>query len=419
MVNVLRGIDRTCRSVRGRRLLQSATLALCGLALADTSARADVPQISIQAATAYDDNVYRAPAQLQKELSHGGSDIGSTIGATGSYDANLDPATLSLQFNAQKTFYAYNAQLNAFEYNLTGNLKVTGGHGDVTLTLAQQRVASSFDDVRIGPRNIQTLSLAQVNANIVVAGALGVMLGVTGTLNRNSGEATSFGDNRRIDATAGIGYNSRALGNVLALEFEYITQHALSSRGVIIGDVPVVYRPQYVQESAGLRLDYQSSVFLSVKAHAGYAHFEDQSGIGKNQSGFVGDLSVSYSLTQFLTATIHGARSFSGTEDIYSNGVKTVSFGGGITGQPAEGWNAGIGYTYSNRRFSYDFQAVDPLALSRTEHLSDINASLSHPIPLRGSITVQVDHRWRRSNLFDYNYTDTSATVTLTVPITR
>ncbi|WP_431312419.1 outer membrane beta-barrel protein [Sphingomonas natans] len=275
-------------------------------------------------------------------------------------------------------------------------------------------------------RNIQTASLAHFAAKGAVAGDLGVLLDSTVSVSRNSGLLASAADSRQVDFKGGIGYVSQApseadpgAANIVAIDLRYVSQHGLADRSVLVNSDEIFYRADFVERSLGLRLEYASAPVWGLKGRVGYSEHVDRSGIARNARGLTGDGSIAWSPSPFLTLTIQAARSFSGTQDIYSNGIKTFSWGLAASAQPAEGWTAALQFNRRNRTFQYDLQAAAPLTQSRTEDLSTASTSLAHTVAERVSVSLLLEHRWRASNLQSYRYRGTSATLSLSIPITR
>ncbi len=350
----------------------------------------------------YDDNLFRTANGVSAPDGQSPKDWSYVALAGLAAEAESGDLEARATGSASRNWYSRNSYLDFTGYSLAGVVKKTGPSVGISLKAQQERRLSSFSDVRIANRNIQTLTLLNAEASATIVSDWRVVAGGSLTRSVNSAASISSSDYRRLGLRLGFGYYS-PLNNIVALQFTHSTGRGMNDSLVAVNGVNLPYRQDYTENGADLVLQYTPSVASNLQAQIGYVDRKDRSIFNNGYSGLVAQATFGWNPRDTLQFTLDAGRRLESESYIYSDAVRVnyVNFGAEGELNPAITLKAGLQFT--RQRFSYDVEAPVPLA-ARTENLKIASAAIIYKPVDRYAVTLEAFREMRSSNQTSYRY---------------
>ena len=338
----------------------------------------------------YDSNVFRISEAAQRSSPHDGDEYvaAANVSANAAFQFGLIKTDLAA--TVQKNWFRYNDELDSIEYTagLTGQYDAQSGQ--INFSADHSRLASSFNDVRVGSLNRRTLTTAKISGSRIFLRDLRIVAGTGVSISKNTAERLRLTDSRSYFVRGGVGYFPSSY-TVISLEYILRQGDGLRTREVDIGGVPVRYTSDYRETGFGLSYSWKPSVIWELAGSFGYTKHDDNSPLAADFKGITGEGKIKWSPLERLNLTISGERSFANDSTVFANGIRVTRINGTVRYQPLETVDVELVAEHRARLFRYDIEAADILQ-SRNEKLTSIGANIGYSTPSQIRFGIGVTH---------------------------
>ncbi|MEH3104911.1 MAG: hypothetical protein PGN12_13525 [Sphingomonas phyllosphaerae] len=389
-----------------------ATVAVLSLLLLPGIACAQQYEVTIDASSRADTNIFRVPDSVAKTYSHDGADLLNFISVEGRGSDQRGDLSAELTGSLGQSLYAYNTSLNRFQYSASSQVDYAAPRTGVTLYAEHRLRPVAFEDSRSVRNVLQSFTRLSTDASRNVLGDIRAVGRVNYTRSRAADDTLQRNDSARLGYGGGLGYFSPT-GNSITLEVARLQTTTFIDSQVRVGDGFLRYRPEFVENSIVSRLLYAPTALTKITSSVGYTWHNDRSALNADFKGVTADAAIEWSPLPTVFVTPAFRRAFSTENGLFSNGVEVTSYGVSATAVVLGRLNVGSRLNHVRRNFRYDLQANDPLNLARVENTTRFNANVSLVTGSRFIVQVAYDHIGRSATLGQYSFGSDAVTLSL------
>lgn len=394
----------------------SLPVLLCAISLA-TPAMAEPLVLRAQLGATYDDNVFRLPEGEEATFGdkRGRSDwIGQAM------------AGVRLEANPGLQQFVVDGSITRNEYARFSDISFTGVAAQGTWNWRVGSRLSGAAGVDYRRRQSNFAEFRALSPNIVEA--LQPYLDVRYA---SGSQLFAYGGYRRIDVTnsavalkpanyaanittAGAGY-ALSNGGELRAGYRHSTNDYDVDQVVVIGGATLPLRNDFRQNEAELNVNYPLSFRTRVTGRIAYTERKVPRVPARNFSGVTGNIAAEYALSELLKFQLSVRRELSGTDELFSNFVRTDAVRGWIEYKPRDY----ITVRLEGDRGSRDYRGLDlvvPIDVpDRKDKFSSASLAASYIWPRGNRLDLSVRHESRNSDLSVFDYKANTASVSFTM----
>lgn len=375
-------------------------------------ARAQKYEVTIDASSRVDTNIFRVPNSAAKTYPQNGADLLNFISLEGRGSDQRGDLSAELTGSLGQSLYSYNTSLNRFQYAASSQVDYAAPRTAVTLYGEHRLQPVAFEDSRSVRNVLQSFTRLSADASRNVFGNIRAVGRVNHTRSRAADGTLQRNDSARLGYGGGLGYFSPT-GNSITLEVARLQTTTFIDSQVRVGDGFLRYRPEFVENSIVSRLLYAPTALTKITGSIGYTWHNDRSALNADFAGVTADAAIEWSPLPSVFVTPAFRRAFSTDNGLFSNGVEVTSYGVSATAVVLGRLNVGSSLNHVRRDFRYDLQANDPLNLARVENTTRFNANVSLVTGLRFIVRVAYNHIGRSATLSQYSFGSDAVTLSL------
>jgi hypothetical protein len=380
-------------------------------------ARAQQYEVTVDASSRADTNIYRVPDSVAKTFPHGGADLLNFISLEASGSDKRGDLSAELTGSLGQSLYAYNPTLNRFQYAASSQVDYAAPRTGVTVVAEHELRPLAFEDSRSVRNVLQSFTRLTTDASRNVVGDVRAVGRVSYTRSRAADNTIQRNNSTRLGYGGGLGYFSPT-GNSITLEVARLQTTNFAESQVQFGDGFLRYRPEFVENSIVSHLLYAPTALTKITSSVGYTWHDDKSALNADFQGVTADAAIEWSPLPTVFITPAFRRAFSTENGLFSNGVEVTSYGVSATAVVLGRLNVGSRLGHVRRNFRYDLQANDPLNFARVENTTRFNANVSLVTGSRFVVQVAYDHIGRSATLSQYRFGSDAVTLSLSRKLT-
>lgn len=380
-------------------------------------AQAQQYEVTIDASSRVDTNIFRVPGSVTKTLPHDGADLLNLIGIEGHGRDQRGDLSAEMTGSLGQSLYAYNTSLSRIQYAASSQVDYAAPQTGVTLYTEHRLRPVSFEDSRSIRNVMQTYTRVSTDASQNVFGDIRAVGRVNYTRSRAADAVLQRNNSARLGYAGGLGYFSPT-GNNITLEVARLKTTAFVDSQVRVGEGFFRYRPDFTENSVVSRLLYAPTALTKITGSLGYTWHNDRSALNADFKGVTADAAIEWSPLPSVSVTPSFRRAFSTENGLFSNGVEVTSYGVSATAIVLGRLNVGSRLHHVRRNFRYDLQTNDPLNFARVENTTRFNANVSLITGSRFVILLAYDHIGRSATLSQYRFASDAVTLSLSRKLT-